>query len=74
MTEQACTHCKKPLGSKYSFSYGMPGIEQVFGCDRFLCKKKRIFHRKFRGVIRNSVLPYSIKLTKWLENQLRKWS
>lgn len=36
-----CTYCKKPLGSSYTFSCGIPGIPRVYGCSRRLCKLAR---------------------------------
>ena len=41
MKEEKCTHCKKPLGNSYTFSYGFPNIPREYGCSRFLCKLSR---------------------------------
>jgi len=43
MIENKCTYCGKELRNKSSFSYGFPGVEKVFACDRHCCA----FYRKF---------------------------
>jgi hypothetical protein len=32
-----CTYCGNPVGAKYSFSYGFPGVPRVYKCDRAEC-------------------------------------
>jgi len=46
MAENTCSYCKKPLGSSYLFSYGIPGIKREYACDKTLCKITRRFRRK----------------------------
>ncbi len=41
-----CTYCHKPLGKKYSFSYGITGIPRVYGCSRLFCRIMVKFRRK----------------------------
>lgn len=50
-TRTSCTYCGKPLGKKYGFSYGVPGIPRVYACDRFLCKLKRKVISKFKKML-----------------------
>lgn len=35
-----CTYCGKSLGSKYSFSYGIPNIPRTYKCNREDCEKE----------------------------------
>ena len=56
-----CSYCEKPIGKKYTFSYGFPGIPRVYGCDRWLCKMKRKIN------IKGLLGPLIKKLNKWAD-------
>lgn len=47
-----CTYCGKPVRNKYSFSYGVPGVVRVFGCDRLGCRifRRRLYRLKKRAL------------------------
>lgn len=51
MSNKDCTYCKKPLGKKYSFSYGIPNVKRTFACDRRVCKVTRVIKQWFRGCV-----------------------
>ncbi len=36
-----CSYCSKALTNKHTFSYGLPGVKQVFGCSRPECLASR---------------------------------
>ena len=43
-TERArelCSHCGKPVGDTYTFSYGVPGEQRTFACNRPSCLVQR---------------------------------
>lgn len=58
-----CSYCGKPLRAKYKFSYGIPGIPQVFACDRKLCHAQRVVVRKVKDLL----MPIIRKLSKWIQ-------
>lgn len=70
MTEELkCTHCKKKLGSRYTFSYGVPGVVRKYGCDRFVCKKKRAVLKKVKNkvwFVADKMKKTSEKLLAWV--------
>ena len=51
-----CTYCGKELGSNYSFSYGLPGIERVYGCSRLVCRMTRRRGDRTKACVRRFVL------------------
>jgi len=57
-----CSYCSKSLTDKYYFSYGVPGLPRIYGCDRVICKVKRNAVRKVKKVIRPAVM----RLAKWV--------
>ena len=58
MKKEKCSYCHKELGNKYTFTYGMPGVTQLLGCDRNICK----FMRKFRRERNKYLKPFVKRL------------
>jgi len=50
-----CSYCHQPVGNKHTFSYGIPGIKRVFGCDRWWCKTWRPLKEKRNKAVVNFV-------------------
>ncbi len=53
MTSDTCSYCRKPLTPSHTFSYGVPGVPRVFGCNRWWCRhvtRKIAKSRRIRAV------------------------
>ena len=61
MAEDKCTYCGKELGSKYTFSYGIPGVTRIYGCNRWVCK----LNCKLQSKIKVVLWPVIDNLYKW---------
>ncbi len=58
--KENCSYCGKILTDRHTFSYGIPGVKQVFMCSRWWC---RLLKR--RGYcIQLVIVPFNIRIVK----------